>query len=95
MSEIEDLFLHSKPAHILVQLSHPERENHTSEIARRTDCTYSHAVRIIEKMEDNELVETHREGRKKPVELTKKGKKIAEPMNELLDIFQAHNEPKK
>lgn len=90
MSEIEDLFLHTKPAHILVQLNHPERENHTSEIARRTDCTYSHAVRIIEKMEERGLVETHREGRKKPVTLTEKGEKIAEPLSEIILLCEQH-----
>lgn len=90
MAKLEELFLHTKPSRILVQLNHPNRENYTAEIASEVGCTYSHAVRVVQKMEKEGLVHTHREGRKKPVELTQKGREIAEPLSELIHLLDAH-----
>lgn len=84
MAKLEELFLHTKPCHILVQLNHPQRENYISEISSEIDCTYSHAVRVIQKLEEKDLVQTHKEGRKKKVELTEKGRNLAEILGDLI-----------
>ena len=84
MAGLEELFLHTKPSHIMVQLNHPHRENYISELSTEIDCTYSHAVRVIQKLEEKEIVQTHREGRKKKVELTDKGEEIAEILGDLI-----------
>lgn len=88
MTELEEFFLHSKPSQILVQLNYPGKDHYTSEIAKEVDCTYSHAVRIIKKMESHDLIQTRKEGRKKVVELTEKGQEIVEPLSELLHKLQ-------
>jgi DNA-binding MarR family transcriptional regulator len=80
----EDLFLHSKPVKILVQLNNPAKENYPSQISREIDCTYSHTVRIIQKLEQNGLVRAEKEGRKKQLQLTEEGQDIAETLSQLL-----------
>jgi predicted transcriptional regulator len=80
----EDLFLHSKPAKIMVQLNNPTKENYASKIAKNVDCTYSHAVRTIQKLEEQELIVSNKNGRKKELRLTEEGGEIAETLSELL-----------
>lgn len=84
MKNKEDLFLHSKPTKILVQLNNPTKENYASKIARDIDCTYSHAIRIVQQLEEQGLVESEKKGRKKELELTESGQEIAELLSELL-----------
>lgn len=84
MTSKEDLFLHSKPVKILVQLNNPAKENYPSQISREIDCTYSHTVRIIQKLEQNGLVRAEKEGRKKQLQLTEEGQDIAETLSQLL-----------
>lgn len=84
MKNKEDLFLHSKPAKILVQLNNPTKENYASKIAKNVDCTYSHAVRTIQNLEDYDLIESEKKGRKKELKLTDEGREIAETLSELL-----------
>lgn len=88
MTDAEDIFLHKKPARIMVHLNNPARDNYTSQIAREIDCTYSHAVRITHKLEETGLVKTREEGRKKILELTNTGEEIAELLSELLHRFR-------
>jgi DNA-binding MarR family transcriptional regulator len=84
LTEEEDLFLHSKPVKILVQLNNPSKDNYTSQIAREVDCTYSHTVRIIQRLEERKLVASEKKGRRKYLTLTDPGKEIAETLGELL-----------
>lgn len=84
MKKKEDLFLHSKPSKILVQLNNPTKENYASKIARDIDCTYSHAIRIIQQLEEHGLAKSEKKGRKKELELTENGREIAEILSELM-----------
>ncbi len=84
MGEKEELFLKLKPARILVELNDPNTDSYTSQIAQEVDCTYSHAVRIIQRLEEEGLVESEKEGRKKILKLTAKGQQIAETLSHLL-----------
>lgn len=84
MGEKEELFLKLKPARILVQLNDPHTENYTSKVAREVDCTYSHAVRIIQRLKEEDLVETEKEGRKKMIKLTASGQQISETLSHLM-----------
>lgn len=88
MTELEELLLHSKPVKILVQLNNPSRDNYPSQIAKDIDCTYSHAVRTLQRLEEQGLIESEKSGRKKHLKLTEKGKKIAKALSELLHIFR-------
>lgn len=81
---LEEFFINVKSAKILVSLNNPTSDNYASEISSRVDCTYSHTVRILQKFEENGLVDSSKEGRKKMVELTAKGNEIAEKLGELM-----------
>lgn len=79
----QEFFLNTKPAKIMVRLSDPSAENYASALSTRIDCTYSHAVRIIQKLEGMGLVETEKKGRKKHIELTSRGEEVASSLNDL------------
>lgn len=83
----EEFFLHTKPAKIMVRLADPSAENYASALSSDIDCTYSHAVRIIQQLEEMDLVETKRKGRKKYIELTEEGEDIARSLNEVFKSF--------
>lgn len=81
---IKDMFVNIKSAKILVSLSDPSKDNYASEISSNVDCTYSHAVRILQKFEDRDLVESKKDGRKKILELTSEGEEVARDMGDLI-----------
>ena len=84
---IDELFLHLKPVKIIVRMKDPTTENYASALASQADCTYSHAVRIIQEMDEKDLIETEKKGRRKQIELTEEGDRIAEELAELMSIM--------
>ena len=84
---IDELFLHLKPVKIIVRMKDPTTENYASALASQADCTYSHAVRIIQEMDEKDLIETEKKGRRKHIELTEEGDRIAEELAELMSIM--------
>ncbi|MFQ3307936.1 MAG: DNA-binding MarR family transcriptional regulator [Candidatus Nanohaloarchaea archaeon] len=88
MSEpLRELFVREKPVRLLIEINNPRTENYASELSKSVDCTYSHAVRVIQRMEKNGLVETEEKGRKKNIFLTDKGTRIAKRLSDLLSEF--------
>ncbi len=88
MSEpLRELFVREKPVRLLIEINNPRTENYASELSKSVDCTYSHAVRVIQRFEENNLVETEEKGRKKTIYLTDKGQKIARKLSDLLKEF--------
>lgn len=87
MEDLESFFLNVKPVKILIALNNPGTENYASAISKQTDCTYSHTVRIIQKLEDKGLVESNMKGRKKEIELTEQGLELAKALSEALDLM--------
>jgi DNA-binding MarR family transcriptional regulator len=73
-----DIFFRKKPAMMLVSLKKNARMKYGSVLAKEVDCTYSHAVKILQTLEDLSLIEFDKKGRVKLVKLTKKGKEVAE-----------------
>jgi len=73
-----DLFFRRKPAMMLVSLKKNTRMRYGSILAKEVDCTYSHAVKILQILEELGLVEFDKKGRIKLVKLTKKGKLVAD-----------------
>lgn len=84
MTNLEEFFLNVKPVKILIVLNDPNTESYASAISKKTDCTYSHTVRIIQKMEEFGLVDANMKGRKKELELTEKGREIAKALSEVM-----------
>lgn len=81
---IEEFFLHLKPAKLMVRLADPTTENYASALSTEADCTYAHTVRIIQQMEEFALVESEKKGRKKEIELTPRGERVADRLNQLI-----------
>ena len=73
-----DLFFRRKPAMMLIALKRVSRAKYGSILAKEVDCTYSHAVKILQTLESLGLVAFEKKGRIKIVKLTKKGTEVAE-----------------
>ena len=82
-NEIQALFLKKKPSKILIDI---KRNNENGEkgyalkLARNADTTYSHTVRVLQRMEEKGVVGFERDGRKKLVHLTDLGDELAEDL---------------
>lgn len=88
MSEpLRELFVREKPVRLLIEVNNPRTKNYASELSKSVDCTYSHAVRVIQRFEENGLVKTEQSGRRKNIFLTDKGRKVAKKLSELLKEF--------
>jgi len=73
-----DIFFRRKPALMLVALKRMTRARYGSILAKEVDCTYSHAVKILQTLERLGLVLFEKKGRTKLIKLTKKGQEISE-----------------
>ncbi len=77
MKDNFDIFFRRKPALLLVALKKMARARYGSILAKEVDCTYSHAVKILQSLERLNLVMFEKKGRIKLIKLTKKGEEIA------------------
>ncbi len=73
-----DLFFRRKPAMMLIALKRVNKAKYGSVLAKEVDCTYSHAVKILQTLEELGLVVFEKKGRIKIIKLTKKGQDVAE-----------------
>ncbi len=92
MTEDKELFstiFKDKPALLLAELyrSRNGDDLYGSTIAKKIDCTYSHVVKILQIIEEHNLVEFNRSGRLKLVNLTNRGEKIAKKIEEIRNIL--------
>ena len=99
---IFNVFFREKPAMMLVELNRAmkqKKENvkgeigeirgevYASSIAKIVDCTYSHAVKILQSLERLGLVGFEKKGRIKLIKLTKKGQEIAENIDNIKKLI--------
>ena len=84
---IFEVFFRRKPAMILVALRKGGKNRYGSVLAKEVDCTYSHAVKILQEMEKAKLVEFEKQGRIKTIRLTGSGDKIAEHIEKIRNIL--------
>ena len=63
---------------MLIALKRISRARYGSVLAKEVDCTYSHAVKILQTLEKLGLVTFEKKGRIKLIKLTKKGEQIAD-----------------
>lgn len=84
---IFEVFFRRKPAMILVALRKGGRNRYGSVLAKEVDCTYSHAVKILQEMEKAKLVEFEKQGRIKTIKLTEGGDKIAEHIEKIKNLL--------
>ena len=88
MKDNFDIFFRRKPALMLVSLKKNTRMRYGSLFAKEVDCTYSHAVKILQTLEDLGLVDFEKNGRIKLIKLTKKGKEVADAIENIQKLIK-------
>jgi len=88
MKDNFDIFFRRKPALMLVSLKKNTRIRYGSLLAKEVDCTYSHAVKILQTLEDLGLVDFEKKGRIKLIKLTKKGKEVADAIENIQKLIK-------
>jgi len=83
MKDNFDIFFRRKPALMLIALKKLSRARYGSILAKEVDCTYSHAVKILQTLEKLSLVVFEKQGRIKLIKLTKKGNEIADNIEDI------------
>ena len=83
MKDNLDIFFRRKPALMLVSLKKNTRMRYGSILAKEVDCTYSHAVKILQTLEEIKLVSFEKRGRIKVIKLTKKGREVADAIENI------------
>lgn len=82
-----EVFFRRKPAMILVALRNNTKNRYGSVLAKEVDCTYSHAVKILQEMEKNKLVQFEKRGRIKTIKLTEPGERVAEHIERIRNLL--------
>lgn len=85
--DIFEVFFRRKPAMILVALKNSSKNRYGSVLAKEVDCTYSHAVKILQEMEKARLVTFEKQGRIKTIRLTDSGDKIADHIERIKEML--------
>ena len=83
--DMEQFFLNEKPVELMVKLQNKSHNCYASALSSDIDATYSHTVKILQRMEEFNLVEFEKDGRKKTIDLTQQGKSIASKFHRLLN----------
>ena len=73
---------------LLDSLKRNSRMRYGSSLAKEIDCTYSHAVKNLQTLEDLELVVFEKKGRIKIIQLTKKGKEVADAIEDIQKLIR-------
>lgn len=87
MEDNLEIFFRKKPALMMIALKKLSRVRYGSVLAKEVDCTYSHAVKILQTLEDLGLVSFEKKGRMKLIKLTKKGEEVAESIIKVRDLI--------
>ncbi|MCS7134600.1 MAG: winged helix DNA-binding protein [Candidatus Pacearchaeota archaeon] len=87
MKDAFDTFFRKKPALILLALKKSTRTRYGSLLAKEVDCTYSHAVKILQTLEKYNLVAFEKKGRIKLIKLTNRGNQVAEAIQKIKNIL--------
>lgn len=72
---------------ILVALRKNAKNRYGSVLAKEVDCTYSHAVKILQEMEKAKLVAFEKQGRIKTIKLTDAGNTVAENIEKIKSLL--------
>jgi DNA-binding MarR family transcriptional regulator len=83
-----ELFFRRKPAMMLVALKKVTKARYGSVLAKEVDCTYSHAVKILQILEKIGLVVFEKKGRIKIIKLTKRGQEVAEHIETIKNLVE-------
>jgi len=87
MKDVFDVFFRKKPALMLIALKKSSKPRYGSILAKEVDCTYSHAVKILQGLEKIGLVQFEKKGRIKLIKLTKRGQEIADHIEQVKELL--------
>jgi DNA-binding MarR family transcriptional regulator len=87
MKDNFDIFFRRKPALMLIALKKLSRARYGSILAKEVDCTYSHAVKILQTLEKLDLVTFEKQGRIKLIKLTKRGQEISDNIDNIRRVI--------
>ncbi len=93
-NELTDVFLHKMPTSLLLTVRQYDR-TYVSVLAKECNCTYPHAVKTLWGMERLGLLTSEKVGRVKYVQLTERGKLIADALYDLVTNLGASDTPSK
>ncbi len=93
--DIEELFLRKKPVKILMSIKMGNNAKYISILAKETDCTYSHTVKLLEMFKELGIVDFDKQGRIKFVKLTPDGLDLANNFEGVLRKFSKIKSMKK
>ncbi len=79
-----DLFLKDKPVKALIAMSDKSKVWYARLLAKETDTTYAHMVKVLDEFAELGLVIFEKEGRVKIVKLTEEGEKLAHEFNSIV-----------
>lgn len=85
---MKEFFLKEKPVMALVTIRRERDEIYCSMISKRIDTTYAHTVKVISRMEEENLIKSEKNGRKKLLKLTPQGERYADHFLDLLQSFE-------
>lgn len=85
-TQLENLFLRKKPVRLLLNIKMGGKK-YISILAKETDCTYSHTVKLLDVFQDMGIVEFEKHGRIKYVKLTTDGNELAGYFESVLRKF--------
>lgn len=86
-NEMEDLFLRKKPVRLLLNIKIGGNPKYVSVLAKDTDCTYSHTVKLLDIFKSMGIVEFEKQGRIKYVKLTADGAALSTDFESVLRKF--------
>ena len=86
--DLEQMFLHAKPAKLLVKIREGNGKKYASTLAKDVDCTYSHCIRILQELERQGLITFEKQGRTKMITMTKSGEDIAFALENIFRLLE-------
>jgi DNA-binding MarR family transcriptional regulator len=91
--DLEEMFLRKKPVRLLLNIK-MGGQKYVSVLAKETDCTYSHTVKLLDQFQELGIVDFEKQGRIKFVTLTEDGTALTLDFESVLRKF-AKLKPKK
>jgi predicted transcriptional regulator len=77
--------MRKKPVRLLMNLRFGDKtKKYVSVLAKETDCTYSHTVKLLDHLKSFGLIDFKKEGRVKFITLTKDGNDLSEAFENVL-----------
>jgi len=76
-----------KPALMLIALKKSSKLRYGSLLAKEVDCTYSHAVKILQCLQKLGIIGAEKQGRIKLVKLTRRGLEVANYIEKVKELM--------